>query len=55
MTRDVFLPQRVNPKVSSPYSTGDVIALFQNAFDSGKYEATKDTFEGLNQTGCPLN
>ena len=44
-----------NPKVSFPYGTGDVIALFQKAFDSGAYEATKDTFEGLNQTGCPLN
>jgi hypothetical protein len=27
----------------------------QKAFDSGNYEATKNTFEGLNQTGCPLN
>jgi hypothetical protein len=44
-----------NPKVTFPYSVGDVIALFQKAFDSGNYEATKDTFEGLNQTGCPLN
>ena len=44
-----------NPKLTFPYSTGDVIALFQKAFDSGIYEPTKDTFEGLNQTGCPLN
>ena len=44
-----------NPNVTFPYSVGDVIALFQTAFDSGNYEATKDTFEGLNQTGCPLN
>ena len=44
-----------NPDVSSPYSVSDVIALFQQAFDSGKYEATKDTFAGLNETGCPLN
>jgi len=44
-----------NPHVSSPYSAGDVIALFQKAFDSGDYESTKDTFEGLNQTGCPLD
>jgi hypothetical protein len=44
-----------NPKVGSPYSVGDVIALFQQAFDSGDYEGTKDTFAGLNETGCPLN
>jgi len=44
-----------NPKVTFPYSASNVIALFQKAFDSGAYEATKDTFEGLNQTGCPLN
>jgi len=44
-----------NPKVTFPYSASDVIALFQKAFDSGNYEATKNTFEGLNQTGCPLN
>src|SRR4029450_8775653 len=40
-----------NPDVTSPYSVGDVITLFQQAFDSGKYEATKDTFAGLNETG----
>ena len=44
-----------NPKLSFPYGTGDVIALFQKAFDSGTYEPTKNTFEGLNQTGCPLS
>ena len=44
-----------SPKVSYPYSTSEVVTLFQKAFDSGVYEKTKDLFAGLNETGCPLN
>jgi len=44
-----------NPEVSYPYGTGEVVKLFQKAFDSGGYEKTKDLFAGLNETGCPLD
>jgi hypothetical protein len=44
-----------NAGVSYPYSTAEVVHLFQNAFDSGDYETTKNLFAGLNETGCPLN
>lgn len=44
-----------NPEVSYPYGTSEVVKLFQKAFDSGEYEATKDLFAGLNETGCPLD
>jgi hypothetical protein len=32
----------------------EVINAFQNAFDSGSYNATKDMFEASNENGCPL-
>ena len=44
-----------NPDVVYPYSVSQVIALFQQAYDSGEYEDTKDTFAGLNEIGCPLH
>lgn len=32
-----------------------VVAAFQAAYDSGNYETTKNTFDQLNNQGCPLN
>lgn len=44
-----------NPDVSYAYTTTDIINMFQTAFDSGNYEATKDLFDAANNAGCPLN
>lgn len=43
----------VNP--DALFSTpAQVIQAFQNAFDSGQYEATKNLMEASNELGCPL-
>lgn len=44
----------LNPDVAFPLTPADVIAAVQAALASGKYEATKDTFEKYNEAGCPL-
>lgn len=44
-----------HPDVSYPYTVADVIAMFQEAFDSDDFETTKDEFEEANEFGCPLN
>lgn len=44
-----------NPGVNYPYTTAQVISMFQAAFDSGSYEATKNRLEAANELGCPLN
>lgn len=43
-----------NPDVDYPYSTDEILAMFQEAYDSGDYEATKDLFDVANNLGCPL-
>lgn len=46
-----------SPDVSYAYSTAEVIAMYQAAFDGGAaaIEATKDAFDAANNEGCPLN
>ena len=46
-----------SPDVSYPYTTAQVIAMYQAAFDGGAaaIEATKNDFEAANEAGCPLN
>jgi hypothetical protein len=41
--------------VSYQYSTGQVIAKFNNAVPGGNYESLKNDFESYNTDGCPLN
>lgn len=41
--------------VASPYSTAQVISMFQVAYDTGNYEPTKNQFAAANELGCPLN
>ena len=41
--------------VNYPYTTGEVIEKFQEAFDSKQYEATKSLFNAANNAGCPLD
>ena len=43
-----------NPDVGYAYTTGEVISMFQAAYDSEIYEATKDAFDAANNAGCPL-
>ena len=40
--------------VDSGQTTADVIALVQSAYNSGDFEAAKDTLEDINEQGCPL-
>jgi hypothetical protein len=42
-------------EVAYPYSVEQVVSLFQSAYDSGQYEATKNQFEAANSLNCPLN
>ncbi|WP_458411566.1 hypothetical protein ACNQFZ_11910 [Schinkia sp. CFF1] len=44
-----------HPDVAYPLTTAEVISMFQAAFDSGNYEDTKDEFDRLNNSFCPLN
>lgn len=44
-----------NADVQNGLTTAQVIAAFNAAFASGSYEAQKNTFEGLNELGCPLS
>jgi hypothetical protein len=45
-----------HPELSSdyPYTTAQVISMFNAVFPGGDYEALKDLFEAAN-TGCPLD
>ena len=43
-----------HPSVNYGYTSGEIITLFQNNYLSNG-EALKDSFEMLNQRGCPLN
>jgi hypothetical protein len=43
-----------NLDVGYAYTPGEVISMFQAAYDSGQYEATKDLFDAANNAGCPL-
>jgi hypothetical protein len=43
-----------NPNVSYLYSTAEVIAMVQNAYATGKFEATKNLLAEQNEMGCPL-
>lgn len=44
-----------HPDVSYDLTSLDVITSFQNAFDSGIYEPTKNGFEAFNESGCPID
>lgn len=44
-----------NPDVNYPYTTDQVIDMFEAAFNSGEYESLKNNFESYNELGCPLN
>jgi hypothetical protein len=43
-----------NPDVDYAFTTFEVIALFQGAYDSGDFESTKEMFEEANEASCPL-
>jgi len=47
-----------SPDVEYSLSSGEVILIFQVAFEVGSksaFEAAKNAFEGRNELGCPLN
>jgi len=44
-----------NPNVSYLYTQEQVIAMVQQAYASGTFEAIKDLFVLQNEAGCPLN
>ena len=44
-----------NPDVAYGYTTGEVIALVQDAYATGDFESAKDLLEAENEAGCPLN
>jgi hypothetical protein len=44
-----------SPGVSFDLTSGEVISGFQSAIDGGDIDGTKDTFEGYNEQGCPLD
>ncbi len=44
----------VHPEVDYAYTPAEVIALVQQAFATGNYEATKNLLKEENQSGCPL-
>jgi cysteine-rich repeat protein len=43
-----------NPDVSFMYTTADVIAIVQEAYATGEYNAAKDMLAEQNEMGCPL-
>jgi hypothetical protein len=45
----------LQPDVDYKYTSTQVIAKWQAAFDSGVYEPTKDKFDDANNGGCGLN
>jgi hypothetical protein len=44
-----------NQGVGYLYNTTEVIALVQQAYTTGDFEAIKNMFEAQNEMGCPLN
>jgi hypothetical protein len=44
-----------NPSVSYMYTPSQVIALVQQAYNTGDFETIKNMFEAQNETFCPLN
>lgn len=44
-----------SPDVNYPYTTTEVIDMFEEAFNSGHFESLKNEFEHFNEMGCPLN
>ena len=36
-------------------TTAEVIAAFQDAFDSGDFQPTKNLFAASNEAGCPID
>jgi hypothetical protein len=44
-----------SPDVDYEYSESEVIQMFQDAYDTGDYEPTKDMFEMANESFCPLD
>jgi hypothetical protein len=44
-----------SPDVDYGLSSGDVIALVQDAYATGDFETAKDLLEEQNEAGCPLN
>lgn len=44
-----------NADVSYGFSAADVIAMVQDAYATGDFEAAKDLLEAQNEAGCPLN
>lgn len=43
-----------HPDVNYPLTAGEVIGMFQEAFDSGDFEETAEELDALNNAGCPL-
>jgi hypothetical protein len=43
-----------NPDVDSDFSEAEVIALVQEAFESGDFEEIKNMLEAANEQGCPI-
>jgi hypothetical protein len=44
-----------NPDVSYAFTTAEVIAIVQQAYATGQFNAAKNLLEAENQSGCPLN
>jgi hypothetical protein len=42
-------------EVNYLYTEAEVIAMVQDAYDSGEFENTKDMIEAANEQGCPLD
>ena len=38
-----------------PYSTAQVVSMFNAVYPGGDYEALKNQFAAANEMGCPLN
>ena len=44
-----------NPDVSSDFTVAEVIALVQEAIESGDFETAKNLLAAANEQGCPLS
>ena len=44
-----------NPDVAYAFTPDEVIAMVQEAYATGNFEATKDIFAAENESGCPLS
>jgi hypothetical protein len=45
----------LSPHVDYPLTAGEVIDMFNDAFQSGDYNDTKDIFVEFNELGCPID